>query len=203
MAVARQNAQDDKRTSARQEAPSDLAIVTLLRSHDFRSASQLIMRRYGSPVYRYCAYTLHDPSLAEDVHQHVFMQVVRDLPRLKDAARFRVWLFAIARNRVLDAIKQRRRTDRQSAAVEELDISEPQLSAETRIDQTRLQQALTLALEQIDDATRAAVLLRYQQGLTFGEIAEICGENAGALQARVQRTLPRLHKLIEVRLGAR
>jgi RNA polymerase sigma-70 factor (ECF subfamily) len=200
MAVARQNVVDDKAISSH-ESKSDTEIVTLLRAREFSAALHIIIGRYGPPVYRYCVGNLRDLTLAEDTHQQVFVQVFRDLPRLKDAERFRIWLFAIARNRVFDAIRRRRRTDRHAEMADDVELSDPPASAETRVDETRLQSALTAALEQLDDATRAAVLLRYQQGLTFGEISEICGENAGALQARVQRTLPRLRKLIEARLG--
>jgi DNA-directed RNA polymerase specialized sigma24 family protein len=49
---------------------------------------------------------------------------------------------------------------------------------------------------------RTAVLLRYQQGFTFAEMARICGEKPGTLQARVARALPLLRAWIEAQTGS-
>jgi RNA polymerase sigma-70 factor (ECF subfamily) len=46
-----------------------------------------------------------------------------------------------------------------------------------------------------------AVVLRYQQGFSFEEMAEVLNEKAGTLQARVMRAMPILRKCIEVTTG--
>jgi DNA-directed RNA polymerase specialized sigma24 family protein len=49
------------------------------------------------------------------------------------------------------------------------------------------------------EAARTAVLLHYQQGFTFEEMAVICGEKPGTLQARVARALKALRACVEAR----
>ncbi|TMQ02727.1 MAG: hypothetical protein E6J91_50450 [Deltaproteobacteria bacterium] len=62
----------------------------------------------------------------------------------------------------------------------------------------RLHGVLLGAMSELDDRVCTTLLLRYQQGLTFDEMAEITGENAGTLQARVARALRRLRARIEL-----
>ena len=59
------------------------------------------------------------------------------------------------------------------------------------------------ASAELAEPARTAVLLHYQQGFTFEEMAEICDERPGTLHARVSRALPVLRARIEARLGAR
>lgn len=49
--------------------------------------------------------------------------------------------------------------------------------------------------------TRDALLLRFQQDMSFEEMAEICAEKPGTLQARVARALPQLRERIEILLA--
>src|SRR5262245_14618748 len=83
-------------------------IVELIQRGDLRSALTSLMRRHGVAVYRYCREELHDRTLADDVHQQIFIQAYRDLMRFAGRSTLRTWLFAIARHRVLDAAKSRR-----------------------------------------------------------------------------------------------
>ncbi|HEX7842192.1 MAG TPA: sigma factor-like helix-turn-helix DNA-binding protein, partial [Kofleriaceae bacterium] len=69
------------------------------------------------------------------------------------------------------------------------------------LDVRRLREALAISLGELDDQVRTAILLRYQQGFTFEEMAEICGEKPGTLAARVARAMPRLRARIEAILG--
>ena len=68
------------------------------------------------------------------------------------------------------------------------------------IDDRRLHEALVASLAELDEHVRTAVLLRYQQGFTFEEMAEVCGEKAGTLHARVTRAIQLLRAGIEAHL---
>ncbi|HET7500685.1 MAG TPA: sigma-70 family RNA polymerase sigma factor [Kofleriaceae bacterium] len=184
------------RERAHPEDP-DRDVVELVGAGRTDAALRLLMERHGTAVYRYCREELRDAALADDVHQQVFVQVHRDLPRFAGRATVRTWLFAIARNRVLDAAKARRRA---TAYIEHDDTADaPDLtpSPDEQIDDVRLVQMLVHCVARLPAAMRTAVLLRYQQGFTFAEMARICGEKPGTLQARVTRALPLLRKCIE------
>ena len=159
------------------------------------------MQRHGTSVFRYCREALRDRALAEDVHQQVFIAAFRDLPKFSGRSTVRTWLFAIARHRVLDAAKSRRRArshvDGEDAAV----IADPGPSPGERLDDVRLREALVACLQKLAPHVIAAVLLRFQQGFTFEEMADVCHEKPGTLQAQVARALPSLRTCIETRTG--
>jgi RNA polymerase sigma-70 factor (ECF subfamily) len=176
-------------------------VLELVRGGDVTAALRRVMQRHGACVYRYCRQVLRDPMLAEDVHQQVFLDVFRDLPRFRGRSTVRTWLFAIAHHRVLDAARARRRLQAHIAEADVGDAPDPRPSPGESIDDLRLRAALGAALGELDEHVRTAVLLHYQQGFTFEEMAEICHEKAGTLHARVMRAMPLLRAGIEARIG--
>jgi RNA polymerase sigma-70 factor (ECF subfamily) len=181
---------------ARAQDP-DRDIVSLALNGDLNTALRTLMRRHGAAVFRYCREALRDTALAEDVQQHVFIQAHRDLPRFGGRSTIRTWLFAIARHRVLDAAKARRRALAHLEDDVTVDPPDLTLTVGDQLDDVRLREALTACIDKLGEHMRTAVLLRFQQGFTFEEMAEICGEKPGTLQARVMRALPLLRACIE------
>jgi len=188
-------------TRARGGVDPDGDVLDLAGNGDVISALQCMMQRHGAAVYRYCYEALRDAALADDVHQQVFIEVFRDLPRFAGRSPVRIWLFAIARHQVLDAARARCRTPARIEDAEALDIPDPGPLLGESLDDARLREALVGSLDELSELVRTAVLLRYQQGFTFEEIARICCEKPGTLQARVARALLQLRARIEARLG--
>ena len=179
----------------------DEDVVELAAAGDLSGAVQCLMQRYGAAIYRYCRVELHDPVIADDVHQQVFIEVLRDLPRFRGRSTVRVWLFAITRHRVLDAVRRQRRQRRyvdEDLARETADLR-PQ--AGEALDDARLREALVASVGQLPVQIRTAVLLRYQQGFTFEEMAVICRQKASTLRARVARAMAQLRACIHARLA--
>lgn len=179
----------------------DDEVLQLVRNGDVTTALRQIMRLHGSDVYRFCCAALRDRTLAEDVHQQVFIATFRDLPTFRGRSSVRSWLFAIARHRVVDAVRARGRALARFDDDEPGDVPDPLPLPDEAIDDRRLREALALSLAELDEHARIAVLLRYQQGFTFEEMARICGEKAGTLGARVARARPRLRARIEQLIG--
>ena len=72
-------------------------------------------------------------------------------------------------------------------------------SAEERLVVTAFSRALEQCLAALVPRARAAVLLRYQEGFSYPEMAAICHERPATLQARVARALPPLRRCLENR----
>lgn len=177
-------------------------VLDLLERRDERGALTALMARYGVPVYRFCRQMLRDETLADDVHQQVFVQAYRDLPRFERRSALRTWLFGIARHRCLDAIKIEGRRGRRFPLEDEAgeDDASAGPSVVDRIAAAEMADALEHCLDELAPATKSAVLLRFREGLGFDEMAVLADEKAGTLQARVARALPVLRKCLERRL---
>jgi RNA polymerase sigma-70 factor (ECF subfamily) len=181
-------------------ADPDQDVLELADAEDFKGAAQRLMERYGAAVYRYCRVELRDPVVADDVHQQVFIGAFRDLPRFRRRSSVRIWLFAIARHRVLDAAKKCRRERRSVDEDSAVELPDPCPLAGEALDHARLCEALAASVAELPEDTRTAVLLRYQQGFTFEEMAVICRRKPGTLRARVARALALLRARIDARL---
>jgi RNA polymerase sigma-70 factor (ECF subfamily) len=182
-------------------ADPDSDVLDLVAKADMTGALRCLMRRHGTAVYRYCREALRDAALADDVQQQVFIAAFRDLPRFSRRSSVRTWLFAIARNRVLDAAKSRRRAQSHIDGDEATDVPDPQPSPGDSLDDARLRSALLDCLGKLPRRVLSALLLRFQQGFTFEDMAEMCDEKPGTLQAQVTRALPKLRACIEDRTG--
>jgi RNA polymerase sigma-70 factor (ECF subfamily) len=182
--------------------PLDGDVLALIERGDHRAALAALMARYGESVYRFCRQMVRDEALVDDVHQQVFVQAFRDLPRFQQRSALRTWLFGIARHRCLDANKIQGRRDRRFPLDDEPGTADaaPGPSALDQLSLAELAGVLDHCLDELAPATKWAVLLRYREGLPFDEMAGLSNEKAGTLQARVARALPVLRRCLERRL---
>jgi RNA polymerase sigma-70 factor (ECF subfamily) len=168
---------------------------------DRRRALTLIMRRYGDAVFRYCCELIRDEAVAEDVHQQVFVEAYRDLPRFQQRSHLRTWLLGIARHRCLDAVKTGRRWQNRYKNDTPADVTDDTPLPADDIDQRRMIDALQHCLGELAPSSRSAVLLRFRESLSYEEMASLSTEKAGTLQQRVARSMPVLRRCVERRIG--
>src|SRR4051812_36800238 len=123
---------------ANRTAIPDGDVLELLGDGKIRAALVCLMERHGAAVYRYCRAALRDATLADDVHQQIFIEVFRDLPRFACRCPVRSWLFSIARHRVLDASKRLRRAQAHLEDVPDADALDPRPLPSESLDDARL-----------------------------------------------------------------
>ncbi len=181
------------------DGPEVLAHRALGRG-DHPGALTILMEAFGQEIFRHCRQVVGDADLAADVHQTVFVQAYRDLERFDSRSSYRTWLYAIARNRCLDALKMHRRRGLRfllGITTAQTERADPAPSAHERLHKHAQSRAMDRALERLKPEVRIAVLLRYREDMSFEEMAEICDERPATLQARVARALPKLRKELE------
>jgi RNA polymerase sigma-70 factor (ECF subfamily) len=153
------------------------------------------MSRYGDEIYEYCRKKLGDRALAADIRQRVFIEAYRDLLTFRGRSSLRTWLFGIARHRVLDAAKKRRRevsylSPKNMAVVPSLEVT-----PEVRLDEARLCDAVVKCLKATTKRrVQQTVLLRFHAGLSYEDMAEILHERPNTLRVRIRRTLQLLRR---------
>jgi RNA polymerase sigma-70 factor (ECF subfamily) len=179
-------------------AAAEQGVLALLDRDDRRGALTALMRLYGDAIYRHCYGTLLDADLAADVHQTVFVEAWRDLPRFHRRSSFKTWLFAIARHRCLDALKiGRRRRARFTGDEDAPEPVDPTRDAESDLAARSDLPPLENCLGGLRAESRTAVLLRFQEAMSYEDMGKLTGELPGSLQARVARAMPVLRKCLE------
>lgn len=161
--------------------------------------------RYVDIVYRYVLYRLGNRELAEDVTSETFLRALRRITSVSYQGRdVGAWFVTIARNLVLDHVKSSRYrleivTDEVGdagtapfAGTSAPQAPGPEQTAITSATRTELLRCVA----QLGEDQRECVILRFLQGLSVAETAEIMGRNEGAIKALQHRAVRRLAQLL-------
>jgi RNA polymerase sigma-70 factor, ECF subfamily len=168
----------------------DWELVARAREGDMDGFAELV-RRYQKPVMHFCRRMMASPQDAEEVAQDAFVRVYRHLPHLKPQAKFSTFLFGVARNLALNAIRDAQRRNPKL----EFASNAPGMS-EQRPDQIatlrELESALDNALQQLTPEHREILILREIQGMDYDAIAEVVQCRKGTVKSRLARAREQL-----------
>ncbi len=143
-------------------------------------------------IRKFAVRRLRDLAAAEDVVQNVLLSLHRARHTYRPERPFEPWLWAIARNALIDAQRSRRVRETREVALEEAlesAAAEPPRSL-------ALSPELQRALESIPPAQRQAVELVQVEGLSVSEAAARAGTTPGALKVRAHRGYRALRRLL-------
>ncbi|MEM1024956.1 MAG: sigma-70 family RNA polymerase sigma factor [Myxococcota bacterium] len=153
-----------------------------------------LTRRHLAAVHRYCARTA-GPVRAADLAQDAMLRMMRGIRGFDGRARFRTWLFTIARNVCIDDARKRKHRQTESldqTSNEKWSVDPGEAGAERSLDRKRLRIALSAAVDQLPEAQREVFLLREEAGLSFKEIAEVTGASENTVKSRMRYALQAL-----------
>jgi RNA polymerase sigma-70 factor (ECF subfamily) len=173
----------------------DSRLLALARAGDARAFS-VLYRRYLDRVYDYAASRLGSREAAEDAAQSTFLRVVAALPRCREDTIFAGWLFAIARNVVIDAHRARQRLV--GPLDEALELRDPGDTPEELLLQDERSRELSGARERCLSPAEREVLDLRLQGLSDREIAAALGRSHGAVRSAQYRLIQKLRWCLRV-----
>ncbi|MFD9701331.1 sigma-70 family RNA polymerase sigma factor [Lentzea sp. NPDC059081] len=167
-----------------------MAIIGKRAELDLRA----VYAAHGPEIYRFALRQLGDRQAAEEAVQEVFLRAWRSAQRFDpDLASLRVWLFAIARNVVIDEARARARHDRRLVAAAAHRPETVSDHADAVLDQRLVEQALL----RISDNHRAALVETYLRGRSYRDVAAEQGVSQVTLRSRVFFGLKALRQAME------
>jgi RNA polymerase sigma-70 factor (ECF subfamily) len=183
------------------QPPSDAAIFAAVDKNDLNLAGRLVMARYGDDVARYCRSLLRNDADSQDAWECIFIKAIENLAGFRREASLKTWIFRIAHNHCIGLVRARERAARVHARL----MSEPRGAGETMLCDAlhakRLRRALQACLDSTSHETLNALLLHYQQSMSFDEIALALEGKPETWRKRVQRALPKLRDCILKKTG--
>lgn len=164
---------------------TDEELIKQIRAGD-EEAADILVKRYYTDILRYCKRHIIDQNLAEDATQETFYRVFRSLMRYQDKERFRAWLYMIARNICIDENRKQKNT----IPLESEDIGEESNEIHQIENSDEIEQLLSVLPEE----QREAILLYFEDELTYKEIGKILGIPARTVQSRVKNGIKAIKK---------
>lgn len=175
--------------------PDDAELLRRYAAENSEAAFAELVARHLGFVYA-CALRRvgGDAGLAEDVCQQVFTLLARQARELATRPVLAGWLFTTARftsARIVRGERRRQAREKEASLMREIFSDDP-----APPDWERLRPVLDAALDHLGERDREAVLMRFFERRTFGEIGVKLGLTENAARMRVERALDKLHGLL-------
>lgn len=147
---------------------------------------------YVERVYRFVYFRVSDDTVTEDLVSQVFLKAWQSLDRYKvGSAPFIAWLYAIARNLVIDHYRSKRETvPLEEAVALPSDMQSPDEEVQLQFDL----EAMRDALQALSADQQQVLILKYIAGLPNPDIAKIMHKNEGTIRGLQMRGLQTLAK---------
>ncbi len=169
----------------------ELSLLERIQRHDQQALAE-VHDQYFDQIFHYLNYRLSDPDAAADLAAEVFLALINALKRGKPPkTSVSGWLYAVARNLAADHLRKKVTT---VPLLEDLVADEPSL-----VDQAYLAQlgpALRQALVKLTEEQQHVIVLRFGQGLSLAETAQIMDKSVGAVKALQHRALASLARFV-------
>lgn len=163
----------------------DDALITRARAGD-ESAAELLIRRYYPSILRYCRWHCPNMETAEDLTQETFIRLFRHLNEYKNRGTFKAYLYTIANRLCIDESRK--------ISFSPLDDAAAPAAEDGAMHRIEERDQIRYLLKFLSPEQREAVLLRFEEELSFSEIARVTGCSLRTAQSRVRNGLKIMRK---------
>lgn len=179
---------------------TDSGILELVRANRRDDAIAALLPQFRRKVFSLAYSYLHNRDAAEDVTQEVFIKVWRALPTFDGRASVSTWIYTIARNASLSALRSRRHFD---------SLSDPEVLAKAEtgrdpvdglnrssVETTADAETIMRMVEQLPDKQRQVVTLFYMQEQSHEEVATMLAMPVGTVKTLLHRARAKLGSIV-------
>lgn len=164
----------------------DAELIERARAGDLRSYEELI-RRYERLVARVLYPYAGRDAAVEDLVQETFLRAYDRIDTFNPDYRFKTWILAIANNLGIDTLRRRRETVEFIPEVHAPTVGSPEDSPEMAAMEAERATSVREAVMSLPETYASPLVLRYAEGLSYIEIAEVLGITVPALKSRLFR----------------
>jgi RNA polymerase sigma-70 factor, ECF subfamily len=180
----------------------DLELMLRVRRGDPESFGALLAR-HRTPLVNFFLRMVRDPALAEDLAQEVFLRVYKARGRWKPDAKFSTWLYRIATNLALNALRDRKGTATRSTPTdgegedEATRLPDPQPGADEQMIVADRERIIREAVGSLPENQRTAVVLHKYQEVDYRQISKVLGVTESAVKSLLFRAYETLRARLE------
>lgn len=165
-------------------------------------AFEILLTRHERKIFHFCFRFVRNRELANDLTQETFLRVIKKAKSYSPKAKFTTWLYTIARNQCIDALRrashrrhpsldQPRRGDPEGRALGEK-VAGNSPDGFGRTDASEIRDRVEQAIGKLSDEQREVFVMREFQRLPFKQIAAVVGVSEGTIKSRMRYALENL-----------
>jgi len=184
------------------------ADVVSLAQRGNEGAFRELIRRYERPVFSLIYRMVRDSAAAEDLAQDAFIKVLNHLDKYRPEFKFSSWLFKIANNIAIDALRKRQLDtismdgSPHAGSASEIEATSFELAdaAESPLDELasrELGAIIEQAIAQLRPEYRNCIMLRHVEGRSYEEIAATLDLPLGTVKTYIHRARHQLREALE------
>jgi RNA polymerase sigma-70 factor (ECF subfamily) len=163
-------------------------VQQLLRRRRYDEALERLLDLYEGKVFRMAVMMLRDAGRAEEITQDVFLKLWRALPSYDGRAALSTWVYTIARNTGLSAVRSE--SYRKTTSLDQSD--EPTVASVGAIDV-----ALKQCLSRLPDIQRDVITMFYFEDRNVAEVAKLMDLPEGTVKSHLHRARRALGAMME------
>ncbi len=189
---------------------SPIFSLDALKARDRDEFARLV-DAFSNKIYRVAIKIVNDPQDAEDVLQETFVKAYRSLPAFEGRSSLSTWLYRIAVNEALMAVRKRKvdpvsldeEKDSGEGEIEPVEIADWCCLPESDLLSAESRKFLDIAMQSLTPALRAVFVLRDIEGLSVKETADALGLSEAAVKTRLLRARLKLREELSVYFSER
>jgi RNA polymerase sigma-70 factor (ECF subfamily) len=170
----------------------DSRVISRIVTGDVESF-KILVTKYEQPLLRFIRNLIIDTHDCEDIAQETFLAAYANLGSYESGrALFSTWLYTIARNKCLSAMKKKSAVT-VDALIERVEVED---SPADRLERDEIFRQLDRTLAALPIEQRTAFVLAEIEGLSYEEIGRIENAKTGTIKSRISRAKERLRSLL-------
>ncbi|MCK5648538.1 MAG: sigma-70 family RNA polymerase sigma factor [Gammaproteobacteria bacterium] len=173
-------------------------------------AFEALYARYKNAIYHYFFRQVHSDGIADELHQDVWLNIIKSSSGFKRQSSFKTWLYKIAHNRLIDHYRQSSRqplylvqpaaqaeslTEETTETGQQIQTSDkPSNEPDEALQEQQISHALLKGISALPEEQKEVFLLHEKSGLTLQEIALISGSSLESTKSRLRYAVKKLRQ---------
>ncbi|MCM3172160.1 MULTISPECIES: RNA polymerase sigma factor [Paenibacillus] len=183
--------------------------LQLLLASDFHNLSPTLQEEvyyeYYNMVHGLIVYIIKERAAAEDIIQEAFIKIIKNKPLFESEIKLKAWLKVVTRNTAINYLRKnknnRNQLDTDSVFIDMETINQTSASVETTVETQMMQESIEFYLSQLKPEYRVLIEMRWKDGLSYREMAEILNTSEEIVKQRLFRARGSIKKQLHKEWG--
>lgn len=164
-------------------------------------AFNVLLRRHQDRVYNYILRIIKNEEVANDIFQETFVKAIHTIRqgRYTESGKFPAWISRIAHNLIIDFYRQEKSENIYSGDLEDMDIFNRKDLCEETIEDIiiaeQIREDVKYLIDELPALQREVLIMRYYQGLSFKEIAELTNVSINTALGRMRYAILNMRRI--------